>query len=84
MRGLGIVTLLWRMVELLIILIFASMTIVPMVLTVWLLISATRAATSFVGTCRKCGYDLRMLGEIRRCPECGQPFRVGSGGEVIS
>lgn len=24
--------------------------------------------------CRKCHYDLRDLGETRRCPECGSEF----------
>ena len=24
--------------------------------------------------CRKCHYDLRRLGDIRQCPECGTPF----------
>ena len=31
---------------------------------------------SMVGStfCRKCGYDLRESGEMKRCPECGTPF----------
>ncbi len=32
---------------------------------------------SLMGRCRKCGYDLRGLGEQTVCPECGRPFARG-------
>jgi rRNA maturation protein Nop10 len=33
----------------------------------------TSAASTSIGYCRKCGYDLRSLAE-NRCPECGKAF----------
>lgn len=71
------------MVEWLTLMIFASFTVVPIVLTVWLLMCASQA-TTWVGRCRRCGYDLYHLGDRRECPECGQPFQLNSRGDPIS
>ena len=71
------------MVEIIVVLVFTSFGVVPIVLVAWLVMSASRSAMA-LGTCRRCGYDLRKLGDRRRCPECGEPFRLGSRGEPIS
>ena len=31
---------------------------------------------SSIPVCGSCDYDLRGLGELGRCPECGKPFQV--------
>lgn len=72
------------MLEVLIGLIFALLVLIPITLTLWLLVYAARAATRMVGACRRCGYDLRGLGERTRCPECGQPFEINARGDAVS
>lgn len=72
------------MVEVLVVIVFALLVLVPITLTIWLLVYAARAATSFVGRCRRCGYDLRGLEGRHECPECGQPFIVNAHGDAIS
>ena len=64
---------------------FALVFIVgPFALVIGVLIYAATRATSWVNTCRKCGYDLRGLSTARRCPECGQAFKVNQRGDAIS
>lgn len=65
-------------------LIFSLLVLIPLSLTIWLLIFAATSATTHVGRCRRCRYDLRHLGEIRRCPECGHPFIINEQGDPIS
>lgn len=72
------------MVELLVAIIFALLGLIPLVLVIWLLIYAARAATIQVNRCQHCGYDLRNLGDVRNCPECGHPFMVNANGDAIS
>ncbi len=74
------------MIELVIGIVFVCLALIPICLTLLLLIYASQAATSWVGQCRRCGYDLRGLshGTQRACPECGQPFAVSPQGDAIS
>ncbi|MEX0776136.1 MAG: hypothetical protein WD042_10555 [Phycisphaeraceae bacterium] len=58
--------------------------IAPLTMVVMLITYAAQAATHTVGTCRNCHYDLRGLGDVRACPECGEPFVVNEHGDVIS
>jgi len=64
--------------------VFSLFVLIPLVLVLWLLVYAARAATVSVGRCARCGYDLRGLGERRACPECGLGFRVNAAGDPLS
>lgn len=72
------------MIDALPVIVFLALTAIPATGTLVLLICASRSATRHVGTCRRCGYDLRSLGEQRNCPECGQPFSLNAQGQAIS
>lgn len=72
------------MIGFLISLIFALLVLIPLSLTLWLLVYAATHATTHIGTCRRCRYDLRALGESRSCPECGHPFTINQYGDIIS
>ena len=50
----------------------------------YLFISILNKRSKVIGRCRGCRYDLRGLGDIRRCPECGQPFEVDVRGNAVS
>ena len=63
------------MVELLLVVIFGAVSFLPIVLIFWLVAYAHVTADGApAGRCRGCGYDLRLLGERRECPECGAAF----------
>jgi predicted amidophosphoribosyltransferase len=70
--------------ELLVGLVFSLLIVIPLTLTIWLLVYAARSATTHIGFCKKCNYDLRGLRDRRTCPECGQPFIVNERGDVVS
>ncbi len=72
------------MIGFLIGLVFSLLVLIPLTLTIWLLVYAATSATSHVGRCRRCQYDLRDLGDSRHCPECGHPFVIDARGDVIS
>jgi hypothetical protein len=71
-------------IEALPVVVFLLLTAIPATGTIVLIVCAARWATKHVGVCRKCGYDLRQLGETRECPECGQPFVLDERGQAIS
>ena len=64
----------------------ATFVLIPATLAFVLLMFAAQSSTSWVGNCRRCGYNLRGLHKSKRqtCPECGQPFAVNARGDVIS
>lgn len=72
------------MVEWIVGIVFGLIVLAPITLTLTLLVYAARAATLCVGKCRRCGYDLRGLGDVRACPECGKGFVVNGRGDAIS